>query len=841
LWAPSLVRERLAAEARERKLEVEVGDVSFRFDSVVLQEVRVHDGQGALDARLSEVRVDASPWSLLVRGRRAIDGGRARRAIVRVRADDSLRPVLDRLRARGHAGSSESGGEGARRAGASFWPDVRVEDFTATIADAEGTLFEAQGAFEARGDATRLTLARVRTGAAPEATLELASVVVELSRSDGAPRIRRAKVGGATVRLAAPRPGARTAERAPDADAEEAPPAGDDPESDEAPEPVAPEPVAPALTGPPTTLQRLRAVLSALHDVPPAAPAPPTTAPARAEDAPWVERLAADAVLALAGARVLAHDGVAIVDTLTAEAKVLANRKLRLSGSGTAQGTGSLRWNVNLWPDELRADGDVELRALSLALLAPFLPDVPWHEPEAALVDAELHVASESLEAIGFDGEARLRGAAIASVRIAPEPVEGIDVALRGRGKWFPLARRLELVEGTASLGKTAAGLVAEIELPADRYLFDLTATMPPTACNEAVLSIPAELLGDMRHARWQGKIGAAVHVRVDSRDFDATELSFDIEDRCEFIEVPLLADLRRFHEPFVHSVFEDDDTLFEMETGPGTPAWTRLEDVSPFFIHAVLAHEDTQFFSHHGFSPSHIRTALARDLEAGRYVVGASTVTMQLVKNVFLRREKTLARKIQEVLLTWWIERVMPKRDILELYLNVIEYGPGVYGIRNGARHYFNRLPSELSPAEAVYLSTILPGPKRYHAHFERGALPPGWKDRMRTIFDRMRQRGWYSPEAVDYGLAELDRFRFVAEGTPTEARTIPGTTAPLPYEGGEAALDAWEDVPASRGAHGTGGGTAPGGTGTGPGERPESPPPPETGLEDGTERPAD
>jgi len=124
----------------------------------------------------------------------------------------------------------------------------------------------------------------------------------------------------------------------------------------------------------------------------------------------------------------------------------------------------------------------------------------------------------------------------------------------------------------------------------------------------------------------------------------------------------------------------------------------------------------------------------------------------------------------------------VMSKRDIIELYLNVIEYGPGVYGIRNAARHYFNRLPSDLSPAEAVYLSTILPNPKGYHSHFDKGAPPAGWFDRMRKIFARMRERGWYSPEAVAYGLAELSSFHFVHEGTPTQARDIPGGTAPFP-----------------------------------------------------------
>jgi membrane peptidoglycan carboxypeptidase len=219
------------------------------------------------------------------------------------------------------------------------------------------------------------------------------------------------------------------------------------------------------------------------------------------------------------------------------------------------------------------------------------------------------------------------------------------------------------------------------------------------------------------------------------------------------------------------------------METGPGTANWTSLEDISPYLVHAVLAHEDGGFFTHHGFSLRHIRDALVRNLKEGRYVVGASTITMQLVKNVFLHREKTLARKIQEVLLTWWIERVMEKRDIIELYLNVIEYGPSVYGIRNGAKHYFNRLPSQLSPAESVYLATILPNPKKYHSAFERGSISASWVSQMRQMLMRLKERGSYSQEATDYGLHEIEDFHFHPEGTVVPARTLPGGAAVLPY----------------------------------------------------------
>jgi len=250
---------------------------------------------------------------------------------------------------------------------------------------------------------------------------------------------------------------------------------------------------------------------------------------------------------------------------------------------------------------------------------------------------------------------------------------------------------------------------------------------------------------------------------------------------------VPVIADLSRFGKPFTHTVTEPDGTEFEMETGPGTDNWTPIEAMSPYFIYAVMVHEDPQFFNHHGFSPLNIRNAVVRDLKERRYAVGASTISMQLVKNVFLHREKTMARKIQEVLLTWWTERVMEKRDILELYLNVIEYGPSIYGIRNAAKHYWNRLPSELSPAEAVFLANILPNPKKFHTYYERHALSASFASGLKHFLQRLGERGVYDADAVAYGLQELDHFKFGKENVPAEPRTIPGSAAPLPYQTAE------------------------------------------------------
>jgi membrane peptidoglycan carboxypeptidase len=206
-----------------------------------------------------------------------------------------------------------------------------------------------------------------------------------------------------------------------------------------------------------------------------------------------------------------------------------------------------------------------------------------------------------------------------------------------------------------------------------------------------------------------------------------------------------------------------------------------------------VISHEDGAFYDHGGFAPWAIRDALVRNLREGRYVVGASTISMQLAKNLYLHREKTIARKVQEVILTWWLEDALTKDEILELYLNVIEYAPGVYGLRQAAAYYFGRGPNDLSPAESAFLACALPSPKRYHLSYERGALTRSMKGNMRRLLEHTAKRERIGPEALAYGLTELEDFHFHREADPPPPpRVLPPLGTPDPSEA--AALDPFE-----------------------------------------------
>ena len=465
----------------------------------------------------------------------------------------------------------------------------------------------------------------------------------------------------------------------------------------------------------------------------------------------------------------------------------------RVTVGGQTSNKGTLRVDLSVMPSEARADGSIRLRRISLALIAPFAPQLPLYNTEVGTLSAELELAAGSSDQMSIEGSLRLRQLALASERIAPKPVENINIDVGGKGVWHPNERRLQIESGRVRMGKTQVLIEGELERTPEHYRVDLTAKLPPTGCNDVVGAIPEDVLGSLAQFEWSGNWSAVTRISLDSRELEAAELSIRVRNLCQFEGAPNWVRVERFQEPFRHRAVEPDETVFEMRTGPGTAHWVAFADISPFMPAAVISHEDGAFYEHGGFAPWAIRDALVRNLQEGRYVVGASTISMQLAKNLYLRREKTIARKVQEVILTWWLENALNKDEILELYLNVIEYGPSVYGLRHAAMYYFGREPIELSPAEAAFLACMLPSPKNYHVSYERGALTRFMKSRMRRLLEHMANRERIGPEALSYGLAELDDFRFQRGG---DAAPLPRVLPPLgaPETPDPEALDPFE-----------------------------------------------
>lgn len=162
---------------------------------------------------------------------------------------------------------------------------------------------------------------------------------------------------------------------------------------------------------------------------------------------------------------------------------------------------------------------------------------------------------------------------------------------------------------------------------------------------------------------------------------------------------------------------------------------WLPYARISANLKRAVVAAEDAKFLDHQGFDWEAIQKAMEKNEREGRVVAGASTISQQLAKNLFLSGERTWARKGEEALITWMLENTLSKRRILELYLNFAEWGEGIFGAESAARHHFGVSAAALTPEQSAWLAAILPSPMRY----DRGYTTRYLAGRVRTILARM------------------------------------------------------------------------------------------------------
>nr|WP_230688243.1 biosynthetic peptidoglycan transglycosylase [Hymenobacter jeongseonensis] len=215
--------------------------------------------------------------------------------------------------------------------------------------------------------------------------------------------------------------------------------------------------------------------------------------------------------------------------------------------------------------------------------------------------------------------------------------------------------------------------------------------------------------------------------------------------------------DLNKLNTAFEHTVYNDKgDSVRTFRVGPPNPDFVSYNDVSPYLIHAITTAEDPRFFTHKGFMEKAFVKSAIQNIKEKRFARGGSTLSMQLVKNVFLTRQKTVARKMEEALIVWLLENMQlaSKQRMFEVYLNIIEWGPsgfrwpsgkrGVYGVKDAALFYYGKRPNELNLSESLYLASIIPKPKYARYSFDSyGDLRRSTRYFFRLIADIMATRG--------------------------------------------------------------------------------------------------
>jgi monofunctional biosynthetic peptidoglycan transglycosylase len=182
--------------------------------------------------------------------------------------------------------------------------------------------------------------------------------------------------------------------------------------------------------------------------------------------------------------------------------------------------------------------------------------------------------------------------------------------------------------------------------------------------------------------------------------------------------------------------------------------SWTNLEAISPYAKGAIVLSEDWAFFDHDGVDLEQVKVALSEMVDGERFR-GASTITQQMVKNIYLSHYPTLWRKFHEIILSQKVEKELSKKRILEIYLNCIEYGPGLFGIREASQHYFKKAPSDLTAKESAFIAMLLPSPKKYYVSFKKRELTKFAKSRIQAILKKMKMGKVISQEQLESELA--------------------------------------------------------------------------------------
>lgn len=465
---------------------------------------------------------------------------------------------------------------------------------------------------------------------------------------------------------------------------------------------------------------------------------------------------------------------------------------LRLDGEASAGRMGFSRVE-----GQARIDPDGRVQEVRVSLAGPILVEMvsgfhprllPWPGARADLT----MLARRDGSRWGLTGHVTARGLTYFWTKVCLVPVTDLGFEAEVRA------------EADLAAGEISARL-DPLQVGAARFAVDFTAvglhrtprfevvlSLPRQPCDAVARAIPRSLIPRLDGALFEGVAGLDARFVADLARPERSGLSVvpDV-DECRAVTLGPLVDVDKLNsDKFIFEIHEKDYRE-PIRVGPGTRDYVPIEDIPVVVQQAALATEDMAFFRHQGFRIGLINRAIKLNLGEGWYVYGGSTISQQLVKNLFLSREKTLARKLEEAIIVWEMERRVEKERILELYLNCIEFGRHVYGIRAAARTYFGKEVRDLTPLDAAFIMAAKPGPRYAHKVYEGRSFSEWWVRRMKGILERL----WREMDVIDERTAHtpdpcppggprgrylVPCFYYPEDGTYAQPAVAPGTEVP-------------------------------------------------------------
>jgi hypothetical protein len=281
--------------------------------------------------------------------------------------------------------------------------------------------------------------------------------------------------------------------------------------------------------------------------------------------------------------------------------------------------------------------------------------------------------------------------------------------------------------------------------------IYKLKVTIPKMQAQDFIVSLPDGLFTHFQGMEAEGNFEYNLDFMFNKNK--PKQLVFDSKLKKENLKITKYgeANLNKLNGEFVYRAIINNVPQRPILVGPSNPSYTPLAQISPYLQKCVLTSEDPSFFSHRGFINEAFKQSILKNIRTKKFSRGASTISMQLVKNVFLTREKTASRKMEEILLVYILEnnRIASKERMLEVYFNIIELGPNVYGIGEASQFYFQKSPADLTLKECLFLATIVPKPKKFMWQFDNeGNLKSFANQQQKFLSNLMLRRGILIPE---------------------------------------------------------------------------------------------
>ncbi len=389
-------------------------------------------------------------------------------------------------------------------------------------------------------------------------------------------------------------------------------------------------------------------------------------------------------------------------------------------------------------------------------------------------------------EFLHIKGEWAVKNLDIDHWRIAQKPVTLPDAHIDA-----------EVIVGTNHIELSKESTVTVRKLQVHPYLrytvapnetYAIGLETPEMEAQDLFDAFPKGLFESLDGIRVSGQIRYKLKAFLDTQNPDSVMFDSDMEQKEFKVNAWGHANIPKINNSFVYTPYENGEPVRDITVGTENPNFIPLDQISPYLKNAILTTEDPSFFSHNGFVEEAIRTSIATNYKEKAFKRGGSTISMQLVKNVFLNRNKTIVRKLEEILIVWLMEstRAVSKERMYEVYLNVIEWGHNVYGITEAARYYFGKHPSQLTLGESIYLASIVPRPKTGLYSFDyEGRLKPYIARYFGYIGDIMARRGLAPPDSAgSYGFYAVSLRPALRPARPAVADTLRLEVPPTDFE---------------------------------------------------------